>query len=246
MAAFWIGTTGYAHAEWRGSFYPLGLQEGQELAAYAQRFATVEINSSASRPPSMRQIQSWVRETPTHFRFALKAPRAITHELRLLDAGELVSDFCASLRPLQQRLGPLLIQLPPYQKRDLARLEDFLHQLPANVRYALEFRHPSWFTDLVFDTLRRFGVALCVAEREELVTPFVITAPFLYLRLRGRSYPVEELARWRDRLLAALPQATDCFVYFKLPAAVETLEVATRFAGLLAEERSPARCGDQG
>jgi uncharacterized protein YecE (DUF72 family) len=243
MPRCWIGTSGYAYPDWRGTLYPADLPEARELAAYARRFPTVELNVTFHRLPNARLLHTWARETPETFFFALKAPRYITHEACQVDVGEAVSEFCSALRPLGQRLGPVLFQLPPHQKRDLPRLEDFLHQLPPGGRYAVEFLHPSWFADRVFDTLRRFGVAVCVAEREELTTPVVATAQFAYLRLRRHAYSEEDLERWRERLLDLEPACGDCFVYFKLPAAAQTLDAATRFVSVLArEEASGAAC----
>ena len=194
MATVWIGTSGYNYKEWRGNFYPEDLPETGMLKYYAQRFPTVEINYTFYRMPNVRTLQGWAKETPERFVFSLKAPRRITHDLRLRDAGDSVTYFCDTAKALKQKLGAMLYQLPPFLKKDVARLEDFLHQLPPGFRPTFEFRSPTWFADDVFECLRRFDVALCIAEHEEYCAPFERTASFGYFRLRRPDYSDEELA----------------------------------------------------
>ncbi len=214
MAKIWIGTSGYSYKEWRGNFYPEELPEAGMLRFYGERFSSVEINYTFYRMPNVRTFQGWAKETPAQFMFSLKAPRRITHDLRLRDAGEAVTYFCDTAKALKDRLGAMLFQLPPFLKKDLPRLEDFLHQLPPGFRSAFEFRNQSWFADDVFECMRRFDVALCIAEGEERATPFEATAPFGYFRLRKPDYSDEELAGWAERIQAAA-QWQDVYVYFK-------------------------------
>jgi len=215
MANFWIGTSGYNYKEWKGPFYPADLAEQEMLKYYAQRFATVEINYTFYRMPNVRTLQGWAKETPDPFLFTLKAPRRITHDLRLRDAGDSVTYFCDTAKALKTKLGAMLFQLPPFLKKDVSRLEDFLHQLPPGFRPAFEFRNQSWFADDVFECLRRFDVALCIAEHEERSAPFEQTAHFGYFRLRRPDYSDAELAAWAQRLSDATAQWSDIFVYFK-------------------------------
>jgi uncharacterized protein YecE (DUF72 family) len=130
MATYWIGTSGYSYKAWKGPFYPESLPDGEMLRYYGERFTGVEINYTFYRFATVRQLQSWAKEVPEHFTFTLKAPRRITHEMRLRDAADVAADFCDTARALKNRLGALLFQLPPFLKRDTPRLEDFLHQLP--------------------------------------------------------------------------------------------------------------------
>src|SRR5437899_10264367 len=117
-----VGTSGYNYDEWRGSFYPEDLPDNRMLAFYAERFDTVEINYTFYRMPTVRVLQAWGKETPETFIFSLKAPRRITHDLRLRDAADVVTDFCETARSLKTKLGVLLFQLPPFLKKDSARL----------------------------------------------------------------------------------------------------------------------------
>jgi len=233
MATVWIGTSGYNYKEWRGSFYPPEVPETGMLKYYAQRFPTVEINYTFYRMPNVRTLQGWAKETPERFVFTLKAPRRITHDLRLRDAGDAVTYFCDTAKALKQKLGAMLYQLPPFLKKDLSRLEDFLHQLPPGFRPAFEFRSPTWFADDVFECLRRFDVALCIAEHEEYSVPFERTAHFGYFRLRRPDYTDEELAAWAQRLTDAAASWDAIYVYFKHEAAGKGPLLAARLTALL-------------
>jgi uncharacterized protein YecE (DUF72 family) len=233
MATFWIGTSGYNYKEWKGTFYPPDLAEHEMLRYYTQRFATVEINYTFYRMPNVRTLQGWAKEAPDGFTFTLKAPRRITHDLRLRDAGEALTYFCETAKALKQKLGAMLFQLPPFLKKDLSRLEDFLHQLPPGFRPAFEFRNQSWFADDVYECLRRFDVALCIAEHEERSAPFEHTAHFGYFRLRKPDYSDADLAAWAQRLEEAAARWSDVFVYFKHEAAGKGPLLAAKLASLL-------------
>jgi len=195
-----VGTSGFSYPAWRGTFYPEDLPAREMLAFYARALGTVEINHTFRRLPTPSLLAGWAGQTPTGFRFALKAPQRITHVLRLRDAGEITGEFCRTARRLGSKLGPLLFQLPPYLRFDGARLHDFLAILPAGVEPAFEFRHPSWFTDETYDLLTRHRAALCIADSEDLTTPSVATAPFGYLRLRRADYAEGDLAAWAERI----------------------------------------------
>jgi uncharacterized protein YecE (DUF72 family) len=213
MADYWVGTSGYNYQEWKGPFYPEDLSDKQMLAYYAARFASVEINYTFYRMPTNRILANWAREVPEHFRFALKAPRRITHDQRLRSVEDTLASFCDIARTLGPKLGPLLFQLPPFMKKDVELLEVFLHDLPTGVKAAFEFRHASWLADDTYEVLKRFGVALCVADSEERTTPLEATAPFGHLRLRRTDYDEAALRHWVERI-AATPW-NEVFIYFK-------------------------------
>lgn len=215
MATYWIGTSGYSYKEWKGHFYPSDLPDAEMLRYYAARFASVEINYTFYRMANVRQLQAWSKEAPDRFTFTLKAPRKITHDLRLRDAAEVAGDFCETARCLKTKLGAILFQLPPFLKRDVPRLEDFLHQMPPTFRVAFEFRNQTWFDDEVYDCLRRFGVALCVAESQERTVPIEVTANFGYFRLRRPDYSDADLEACARRIGDAACGWSDVFVYFK-------------------------------
>ena len=208
-----VGTSGYSYKEWKGPFYPEDLPAGRFLGYYAERLATVEINNTFYRMPTSKLALGWASEVPEGFTFALKAPQRITHSAKLKDAGELVGAFVRVARELGPRLGPLLFQLPPFMRKDVPRLTEFLAQAPAGVRIALEFRHVSWFDEDTWAALRAHGASLCVAEGEKLESPLVATADWGYVRLRRDEYPDEVLDEWARKILAQ--PWKEAFVYLK-------------------------------
>ncbi|HXG16760.1 MAG TPA: DUF72 domain-containing protein [Calidithermus sp.] len=220
-----VGTSGFAYPEWKGSFYPADLPVARMLAYYAERFDTVEINATFYRMPTAKTLAGWAALTPERFVFALKAPQRITHVARLRGVEEPVRAFLQAARTLGPRLGPVLFQLPPTLPRDLDRLGALLLLLPPDLRAAVEFRHPSWFADPVYERLRAAGVALCVADTEAGTTPLEATAPFGYLRLRDLDYTDTDLARWARTVRGTW---TEAWVYFKHEASGRGPALAAR------------------
>ena len=208
-----VGTSGFSYKEWKGSFYPEDLPASDMLRFYAANFRSVEINNTFYRMPRAQMLAQWAEQVPDGFTFSLKASQQITHRRRLKDAAEPVDYFLKTATTLGDRLGPILFQLPPNLKSDLPRLTDFLALLPAACRSAFEFRHASWFEDAVFEALRERGAALCVAEDEELATPFVATTGWGYLRLRRQDYGSEQLADWASRIRGT--PWSDAWIFFK-------------------------------
>jgi len=223
------GTSGFSYKEWLGHFYPEKLPASEMLRYYAERFATVEINNTFYRMPAEAMLARWATEVPAHFAFTLKAPRRITHEKRLREAEPDVTEFLRRAGTLGGKLGVLLFQLPPYLKKDLPRLKDFLGLLPADKRVAFEFRHDSWRDDEVYETLRARGAMLCVTDTDEGDTPFVATSDCGYVRLRRVHYDDADLRGWAERI-AAQPLVR-AYVYFMH----EDEALGTRFARRLME-----------
>lgn len=213
--AYWVGTSGYSYKEWRGPFYPENVADDELLRYYAGQLSTVELNNTFFRPTSVRQMQAWAKEAPEDFAFSVKAPRRITHDLRLRDSADLVDDFCHTARAMKKKLGVILFQIPPFLRRDVPRLEDFLHQTPTGFRIAFEFRNRSWLTDEVYDCLKRFGVALCAVDNEEREVPPIPTASFGYFRFRQPGYEDDALAACARRIEELATGWDDVFAYFK-------------------------------
>jgi uncharacterized protein YecE (DUF72 family) len=208
-----VGTSGYSYKEWKGPFYPKDLPAGEFLRFYAARLPTVEINNTFYRMPTAKLALGWCADVPEDFTFAVKAPQRITHMAKLKGAEDAVAAFVKAVAPMGRRLGPLLFQLPPFLRKDVPRLSDFLAQAPAGVRMAFEFRHASWFDDEVWTTLKAHGAALCVAEGETLESPLVATADWGYVRLRRDAYPDDVIASWAERIRAQ--PWREAFVYVK-------------------------------
>jgi uncharacterized protein YecE (DUF72 family) len=230
-----VGTSGYSYKEWKGTFYPRELPDSDMLRFYSERFQTVEINNTFYRMPARKDVARWAEQTPSGFTFVLKASRRITHEKRLsadtADAVAYLFDTAAALGP---KLGPVLFQLPPFFKKDAARLKRFLSLLPEAQPAAFEFRHESWFDDEVYDALRSRGAALCAADTDESGeegAPVVATARWGYLRLRRSDYAETDLAAWADRIRAQPWERA--FVFFKHEDEGKGPELAARLQALL-------------
>jgi uncharacterized protein YecE (DUF72 family) len=209
-----VGTSGFSYAEWKGNFYPAGLPDAEMLTRYAERLPTVEINNTFYRMPQPSLLEGWNQKVAGAFSFALKAPRSITHISRLKDATDGTAHFLKVAATLGPRLGPILFQLPPFLRKDAGVLRDFLAQLPAGVKAAFEFRHPSWFDDEVTQLLAERGAALVAGDPDEGdALPLIATAPFGYLRLRAASYDLAGLRAWQERI--ARQPWQQAFVYLK-------------------------------
>lgn len=217
MATLYAGTSGFAYPNWKPQFYPAKLPAKDFLRHYAGRLNCVEINYTFRRLPSATTLASWVEATPAGFVFAVKANIRITHILRLKNAEQATELFFKMIDPLRssRRLGPVLFQLPPAMKCDLETLRTYLALLPDGMRYAFEFRHVSWLTDPVYDELRRRNISLCVAESERLEVPEVITADFVYYRLRKPDYTSADIDAFSARARELLATGRDLYLMFK-------------------------------
>jgi uncharacterized protein YecE (DUF72 family) len=219
-----IGCSGWNYAHWRyGVFYPERLPASRWLEFYAERFGTVELNTTFYRLPTRRAVADWVARTPDDFVFAVKVSRYVTHVKRLRDVGEHLPILLDRLEPLlgTPKLGPLLWQLPPTFKRDDERLARALDEIPAGLETALEPRHESWFADDVVRLLAERDVALVVADRPEIrfFQRDESTAGFAYVRFhrgsRGRrgNYSDSELTEW-SRRIRRWSARRDVYAYF--------------------------------
>jgi uncharacterized protein YecE (DUF72 family) len=232
------GTSGFAFKEWKGPFYPEDLKDAEMLAYYSSKFSTVEINNTFYQLPKEKVLLDWAAQVPEQFSFAIKASRKITHFARLKpESAESVEYLVRATALLAERVGPILFQLPPNLKKDLDLLRGFLDRLPEGRRYAMEFRHASWFEDPVFDALREHNVALVAIEQEDFSSPVYATASWGYVRLHRLDYTPFQLEEWAKRVNAN--GWNEAYVFFKHdhvpggssgPLAVESFVRATSAA----------------
>jgi len=217
VSQLYAGTSGWAYPSWKPDFYPAKLPQKNFLRHYAGQLNTVEVNFTFRQLVKETTIQKWIDESPAGFRFGVKAHQVITHIKRLKNTQDFVPRFLGTIEPLAraEKLGPVLFQLPPNLKADAGLLEEFMATLPRAVPSAFEFRHASWFTDEIFELLKKHGRALCVAETEERVTPDVVTADFCYYRYRKPTYTAEERGAMVGRIREHLGQGRNVFAYFK-------------------------------
>lgn len=209
----YCGTSGFSFKEWKGPFYPEKLPANQMLAYYAERLPAVEINNTFYRMPRRELLEGWAGQVPDSFRFAVKAPRRITHIKQLADCGEEAGYFFGTLEALGSRLGVVLLQLPPHSRVDVDKLKGFLELVPGEVPTAFEFRHPSWHDEKVLAALRSRGAAWVTADKDggDEAPELPETGELAYLRLRGESYSETALKSWKVRC-ASFERA---FVFFK-------------------------------
>jgi uncharacterized protein YecE (DUF72 family) len=241
-----VGTSGWQYRDWRGVLYPPGLAQGRWLEHYARHLGTVENNGSFYRLASRETFAAWRDRTPDGFVMAVKASRYLTHVRRLRDPAEPVGRLLAAAAGLGDRLGPVLLQLPPSMRADPAALDDCLRafaafraspQLPRPVRVAVEFRHPSWWNPETEQVLASRGAALCWADRRgRPVTPLWRTADWGYLRFHegaARPWPrygEAALRSWVRRAAGAWPDDCDVFGYFNNDQNAAALHDAAAYA----------------
>ena len=212
-----VGTSGFHYAHWRGVFYPRELPAREWFAHYAQRFDTVEVNNTFHRLPEASVFDAWRERAPVGFCYALKFSRYGSHMKRLRTPRATIRRFLTGAERLGDRLGPILVQLPPNWRADPARLAAFLDAVPRRRRCSVEFRDPSWLVDASFDVLRRHRAALCI---HDLIDdhPRELTSDWAYLRFHGvgygGSYPSQALVAWARRIRGWLARGWDVYAYF--------------------------------
>ena len=227
MGHAYIGTSGWNYREWRPSFYPAGLPPRRWLAYYATQFDSVEINYSFYRLPSEDMCETWYRQTPDHFRFAVKASRYITHVKRLKDVEEPWGKFLGRIEKLKQKLGPVLLQFPSHfeaNETNLSVLDEFLNMARRRnpgQRLAFEFREHSCHDEPMCSLLRQYDAALVTAHSTRYpVAGSAQSASFAYFRFHGpremfaSSYSSAELAAWAAQMCYLMERDTDVYGFF--------------------------------
>ena len=254
MAKVYIGTSGWVYSDWKGAFYPQDLPQRKWLEFYGQQFKTVEVNSTFYHSMRPATFENWAKAVPDNFVFAVKASRFITHVRRLEDIKSSMIQIIEPALRMSKKLGPILFQLPPRFKADGKRLERFLQTAShlrgessshlgggQKLRYAFEFRDPSWFDETIYQVLRKYNAAVVIAESggywpssasssaeatddkeapEGKPSEEVITADFTYIRFHGEggsyatSYTDQELTVWAKKIKKWQEMGIDVYAYF--------------------------------
>ena len=219
--AIHIGTSGWTYPHWQGTFFPGNLPSAERLHFYAKRFSSVEINTTFYGTPKKSTVKAWSAAVPKRFRFAIKASRYITHNQKLLRPRESSVKLFRAIEPIGEQTAAILFQLPPWFGAEAIRLKAFLKKMPADYRYAFEFRHPSWFCEEIYDVLRNARAAVCLWELKGDVSPLEVTADFVYVRLHGpqaRAYRGNYLdivlKKWQRRVTTWKRARKDVLFYF--------------------------------
>ena len=227
-----IGTSGWQYQDWRGTFYPAKVPVSTWLEQYATQFRTVENNGTFYRLATPDTFAAWRARTPGGFLMAVKASRYLTHIRRLREPAEPVGRLLRSATALADRLGPVLLQLPPTMHADADALNECLAQFsaqfasltssaPQQLRVCVEFRHESWLTQEIRDILTAHDAAWCWSDRRaKPLGPLWRTAPFGYIRFHEGAaqpwprYGQQALRSWLDRIADCFPPSADVFAYF--------------------------------
>jgi uncharacterized protein YecE (DUF72 family) len=222
----YLGTSGWSYADWEGTLYPEALPSASRLAEYVKRFATVEIDSTFYGTPRRSTVEKWREIVPEGFLFAAKFPREITHDRNLVGAEAEAESFLHTMAELGDRLGPLLLQLPPsFDVEGMGVLEDFLERMPGSFRYAVEVRHRSWLGSDLPEMLRERGTALTLIDYPGMPRMERATADFSYIRWLGdrREFPSDhthlekerddDLRWWSDLVGRFLQEGRTVFAY---------------------------------
>ncbi len=231
-ARIYIGTQGWSYPDWEGPFYPQGTPSSEYLAVYSKAFSAVEVDSSFYAVPPAFHFHGWRERTHDDFRFTLKLPGELTHDRRLVGGTEVLQTFCKRATLLQDKLGVILIQLPPdFAPTQLDVLDMFIRRLPGALRFAVEFRDPAWLVPEVMELLRSSRVALALSDgpwiaREQVMeVALEPTAAFSYFRWMGGRHGVlrythaqidrsEEVEAWAEILLRLEGQVREIYGFF--------------------------------
>ena len=215
-----IGTSGWHYKHWTGTFYPGTIKGSRQFDEYKKSFDTVEINNSFYKLPAEKTLKQWTLAAPKDFIYAVKASRYITHLKKLDVEIDSISLLLSRMDILEEKLGPILFQLPPGFVVNIKRLKTFLEKIPYGYRYAFEFRNVSWYTKDVLELLKQHNCAFCIYELAGHISPKEVTADFVYIRLHGPgdkyqgSYSIETLRKWASDCKIWMNNGLDVYVYF--------------------------------
>jgi uncharacterized protein YecE (DUF72 family) len=218
-----IGCSGYSYDDWKGDFYPDDMHQDEWLSFYAEKFNTVEINNSFYKFPENESIEKWLSQTPANFRFSIKGHRFFTHlkKFNVDDSfKEKLNNFQSSLEPLKEKAGCVLWQLPGNLHKNIPKLVAFCQELDNDFTHVLEFRHPSWFDEDVYEFMKKNNIAFCILSAPgNLPEDLIVTHKTAYVRFHGKKewydylYSEKELKEWKKRL-NGLKNIEQLFVYF--------------------------------
>jgi len=226
MTKVHVGTMGWSYDFWVGNFYPLGAAPDKYLSEYSKNFDTVEVDSTFYRIPYENTVTNWKDQTPDNFLFSVKFPRVITHVRLLKNCRETVNVFIRRVSKLENKLGPLLIQLPyEFKPEHIQTLSNFITNLPQEYRYVVEVRNKKLLGDELYTLLRKDEVALALVDHPFMPRIETLTGDFIYIRLEGDRRKVKgtlgeterdrttDIRQWAEKIKTLLPESQDVFVY---------------------------------
>ena len=252
MTEWYIGTMGFGYKPWQGVFYPDKLPKGQQLAYYVSRFNALEMDSTFYGTPRVESVERWRETAPSGFKFCPKAPREITHDLRLAPAtAASLDNFLDTMRVLGENLGPVVFQFPPdFTFAESENLRSFIERLPRDIRFAVELRHRSWWRDETAAMLSARDVCWIAADYIYLPKEVRRTTDFLYIRFLGRHGQfatktheivdkTADLERWREQVATHRETAPVVYAFFNDDYAGHSPATANRLKTLLGLDVEP-------
>ncbi len=239
MKRIYIGTSGWLYDHWKAVFYPSGLPKDRWFEHYRQFFNTVELNVTYYRLPPEKTFESWKRKAPEGFIYSVKGWGLITHRKKLRNVEENLKLFLERVKILEENLGVVFFQTPPVMGKDLHRLENFLKLLNRyrEFKFAIEFRHSSWFEEDVKELLSRYGIGFVQFHHPELPCPRWKTADFVYIRMHGKgllysgAYDENDIKELADYIRSE--ESDEFFVYFNNDAHGHAVRNALQLKELL-------------
>lgn len=226
MSQWHLGTIGFSYKDWVGGFYPPGTPQRAYLTFYSQVFDSVELDTTFHSIPRINIVQSWAATTPAEFKFCVKTPRVITHDLGLSGTQALMGEFLEAILPIKEKMGPILIQFPPsFNQSKLSLLEVFIKTLPHEYQYAVEFRHASWYNKTTFELLKHYQIGWVTIDFPHIPKQINLTTNFLYIRWIGinnryhyHSYEREDMSSqlrwWLHEVQSHLDSVSDIYGFF--------------------------------
>lgn len=244
MSKIFIGTSGFIYNDWRGIFYPKDLSQNKWLNYYSQYFNSVELNVTFYRLLKRSIFKNWYQRTPKNFIFSLKGNRFITHVKKLKDFEQATKNFFDNIKPLKEKLGIVLWQLPENFHCDIEKLNKFClflkqNKLSKNICQAFEFRHQSWFNNEVYKILKKYNFTLCISHSKFWPYKEIATANYLYLRFHGpkdlyaSKYSKNDLRVWAKKIKKWLKNKKDVYIYFNNDVEAMAIENALELKKIL-------------
>ena len=213
----YIGTSGYQYKHWKGDFYPEDLPVSRWFGHYVKFFDTVEINNTFYKMAEAETFAEWKKAAPEGFCYAIKYSRFGSHLKKLKDPEAHVNYFMDRVVHLEDKLGPILVQLPPNWKPNLPRLEEFLKVIPEGLRWAVEIRDERWLSNEFYELLQKYEAALVI---HDMIAhhPRVVTTNWTYFRFHGKDYSGRYFAEQLDQIAKDIEDHVahdrDVYVYF--------------------------------
>lgn len=252
MSEWFLGTMGFGYKDWGGGvFYPFGLRSASSLAYYSRSFNAVELDTTFYGVPKLTKVKQWANSVPDRFVFCAKLPRTLTHENGLRGVQGELSEFIEVMRHLEEKLGVILIQLPPsFTLAEEKYLAEFLDFLPTDIRFAVEFRHASWLIPKIEQLLRSHQVCWATTEYPGLPNQIRQTSHFLYIRWIGqhgtydhhtyeRVDKTQQLIWWKDQIQPFLDHTNRVYGFFNNDYAGYAISTCNKFKNILGLSISP-------